>query len=136
MFARILEEAARATGDDCFGLHFGERFNPKNIGPLAYTALNSPTVGEADAQVARYIKLYNQAGEASVIIEGQRAYMRYVLTGLDIPSARQQNEYGMAIEMVFRASALYPPNAIPARGTRKWQGWLAENLKEWTSPSI
>ena len=97
VFAGILEEAARATGDDCFGLHFGERFNPKNIGPLAYAVLNSPTVGEADAQVARYIKLYNQAGQASVIIEGQRAYMRYVLTGLDIPTARQQNEYGMAV---------------------------------------
>ena len=99
VFAGILEEAARATGDDCFGLHFGERFNPKNIGPLAYAVLNSPTVGEADAQVARYIKLYNQAGEASVIIEGQRAYMRYVLTGLDIPTARQQNEYGMAVRL-------------------------------------
>ena len=32
LFALILEEAARATGDDCFGLHFGERFKPKNIG--------------------------------------------------------------------------------------------------------
>jgi AraC-like DNA-binding protein len=99
VFARILEEAARATGDDCFGLHFGERFNPKNIGQLAYAVLNSPTVGEADAQVARYIKLYNQAAQASVIIEGQRAYMRYVLSGLDIPTARQQNEYGMAVRL-------------------------------------
>jgi AraC-like DNA-binding protein len=99
VFARILEEAARATGDDCFGLHFGERFNPKNIGSLVYVVLNSPTVGEADAQVARYIKLYNQAGQASVIIEGQRAYMRYVLTGLDIPAARQQSEYGMAVRL-------------------------------------
>ena len=98
VFARILEEAARATGDDCFGLHFGERYNPKNIGPLAYAVLNSPTVGEADAQVARYIKLYNQAGQASAIIEGQRAYMRYVLTSLDTP-ARQQNEYGMAVRL-------------------------------------
>jgi len=99
VFARILEEAARVTGDDCFGLHFGERFNPKNIGPLAYAVLNSPSVGEADAQVARYIKLYNQAAQASVIIEGQRAYMRYVLSGLDIPTARQQNEYGMAVRL-------------------------------------
>jgi hypothetical protein len=36
----------------------------------------------------------------------------------------------MAIEMVFRARALYPSNALPARGTRKWQGWLAEKAKE------
>jgi Arabinose-binding domain of AraC transcription regulator, N-term len=26
-FARLLEEAARATADDCFVLHFGERSN-------------------------------------------------------------------------------------------------------------
>ena len=26
-FARLLEEAAQATGDHCFGLHFGERLN-------------------------------------------------------------------------------------------------------------
>jgi hypothetical protein len=46
-FARLLEEAARATGDSCFGLHFGERFNVKNIGPLAYVVLNSPTIAVA-----------------------------------------------------------------------------------------
>ena len=32
-FARLLEEAARATGDPCFGLHFGERFNVKKSVP-------------------------------------------------------------------------------------------------------
>ena len=41
-FARLLEEAARATADDCFGLHFGERYDPKNLGPLIYVFLNSP----------------------------------------------------------------------------------------------
>ena len=25
-----------ATGDDCFGLHFGEHYQPKNMGPLIY----------------------------------------------------------------------------------------------------
>src|SRR5918996_2996371 len=44
IFARILEQVARAGGDDCFGLHFGEQYNPKNIGPLAYVVLNSPTI--------------------------------------------------------------------------------------------
>src|SRR5436190_55875 len=38
-FAGLLEEAARATGDDCFGLHFGERFNPRDVGALAYVVL-------------------------------------------------------------------------------------------------
>jgi Arabinose-binding domain of AraC transcription regulator, N-term len=45
--AQALEEAARASSDDCFGLHFGERFNPKNIGPLVYAVVNAPTTGAA-----------------------------------------------------------------------------------------
>jgi AraC-like DNA-binding protein len=99
VFARILEEAARATGDDCFGLHFGERFDPKNIGPLVYVVLNSPTVGVADEHVARYLKLYNQAAEVSSTVEGQRAYLRYVLADLGIGACRQQNEYSMVIRL-------------------------------------
>jgi hypothetical protein len=47
LFTQILEEAASVTGDPCFGLHFGERYNPKNIGPLAYVVLNSPTIAAA-----------------------------------------------------------------------------------------
>ena len=43
-FAGILEEAARLSSDPCFGLHFGESYNPKNIGPLIYVVLNSPTI--------------------------------------------------------------------------------------------
>jgi AraC-like DNA-binding protein len=99
VFARILEEAARATGDECFGLHFGERFNPKNIGSLVYAVLNSPTVAVADAQVARYLKLYNQAANVSFTVEGQFAYLRYVLEDLGIEAPRQENEYSMVVRL-------------------------------------
>ena len=98
-FARLLEEAARDTGDDCFGLHFGEQFNPKNIGPLTYAVLNAPTVGVADEQVTRYLKLYNQAAQVSSTVDGPRAYMKYVLCDVGIPSLRQQNEYSMVIRL-------------------------------------
>jgi AraC-like DNA-binding protein len=99
VFARILEEAARLTGDHCFGLHFGEHFNPKNIGALTYVVLNSPTIAVADEQVARYLKLYNQAAKVSSTVEGERAYLHYVLCDLGIESPRQQNEYSMAIRL-------------------------------------
>jgi len=99
VFARILEEAAGVTGDDCFGSHLGERFNPKNIGPLTYVVLNSPTVAVADDQVARYLKLYNQAATVSRRVEGERAYLQYVLCDLGIESPRQQNEYSLAIRL-------------------------------------
>ena len=34
IFARLLEAAAQETGDDCFGLHFGEHFNLRDWGTL------------------------------------------------------------------------------------------------------
>jgi len=61
LFAEILKEAANTTGDDCFGLHFGERFDPKNIGPLVYVALNSPTVGAGIENVKRYLHVYDSS---------------------------------------------------------------------------
>jgi AraC-like DNA-binding protein len=97
IFIRILEEAARATGDDCFGLHFGERYNPKNIGPLMYVVLNSPTMGAAFENGARFLKVHNQGANLSFTMEGERAYLRHRLEDPDVDSSRQQNECSMAV---------------------------------------
>ena len=99
LFARLLEDAAQVSGDHCFGLHFGERFNPKDIGPLAYVVLNSPTLAVADQHAARYLKLYNQAAKVSTLVEGNRAYLHYVLCDLGTEPLRQQNEYAMVIRL-------------------------------------
>ena len=69
-FGRLLEAAAQATGDDCFGLHFGEHYNPKNVGPLAYVVLNSPTFAVGFQNVARYLNVHNEAAKVSFDVEG------------------------------------------------------------------
>src|SRR2546421_8808806 len=51
---------------DCFGLHFGERFNPKNIGSLAYVVINSPRILAGIENGARYLKVHNQAAATSL----------------------------------------------------------------------
>ena len=99
IFARILEEAAHATADECFGLHFGEHYNPKNIGPLAYVLLNSPTLAVAIENAERYLHIHNQAANLSFSIEGEQAYLRFLLADLAIESARQHNEYSMAVAL-------------------------------------
>jgi AraC-like DNA-binding protein len=98
-FARLLEEAARATGDECFGLHFGEHYQPKNIGPFIYVVLNSPTIAAALDNTVRYLKVHNEAAEVSVATEGPRVYLRESLIGLPVESARQQSEYGLAVTL-------------------------------------
>ena len=96
-FARLLEEMARATGDAWFGLHFGAQFEPRDIGPLTYVILNSPTVAVGFENAARYLRVHNEAARLSLVTEGQRAYGRYVLEHLDIEEPRQHNEYSMAV---------------------------------------
>jgi AraC-like DNA-binding protein len=99
ILARFLEQAARATADDCLGLHFGERYNPKNIGPLIYVALNSPTIGAGFENVERYLKVHNEAAKWFTTVEGERAYIRYELTDLSIEAPRQYNEASMTIAL-------------------------------------
>src|SRR4051794_18174937 len=77
-FARLLEEAALTTSDDPFGLHFGARANPKNIGPLAYVVLNAPTIAAAVDIAGRYFHVHNEAVNLSVITTDQLVYLRYV----------------------------------------------------------
>ncbi|MGH7832357.1 MAG: AraC-like transcriptional regulator QhpR [Candidatus Binatia bacterium] len=97
IFARILEEAARATADECFGLHFGEHYNPKNIGPLAYVLLNSATIAAAIENAERYLHIHNEAANLSFSMEGEQAYLRFLLADLATESTRQHNEYSMAV---------------------------------------
>ena len=95
-FAEILEETARATGDECFGLHFGEQFNPRDVGPLAYVVLNSSTMLRAIENIVRYLRVYNEAARVSLGVEGRLAYVRHELD-LGRGTWRQQHECAMAL---------------------------------------
>ena len=97
IFAGVLEEAAQATADDCFGLHLGENYNPRNIGPLVYVVLNSPTIRAGIENFERYLHVYNEAAKWFFTSEGNRGYIRYLLTDLGINSLRHSNEHGMTI---------------------------------------
>jgi AraC-like DNA-binding protein len=95
-FTRALEDAARQTGDDCFGLHFGAQYHPKNAGPLAYVVLNSPTMAVAFTNIGRYLRVLNEATEVSFERGEVWAYLRH---RLDVPveECRQHAEFSMAV---------------------------------------
>ena len=98
-FVRLLQEAARRTGDDCFGLHFGEQFQPKNIGPLMYVLLNSPTMAVAFDNAVRYLKVHNEAGRVTFTYDATSAYLRQSLVGVAVEDVRQQSEYSMTVAL-------------------------------------
>src|SRR6476620_7732272 len=96
VFAHILDDAARATADDFFGLHLGEQFDPRDVGALAYGVLNSPTVAAAIANTVRYMRIHNRGAEISFSIKGTHAYLRYLVSDV-ADSRRHHNEYAMAV---------------------------------------
>lgn len=98
-FARVLEVAARTIGDDCFGLHFGERYQPKHIGPLVYVALNSPTMGSGFENVIRYLHVHNEAAVMALDVREPWAYLRFSLRDIPADALRQQTEYGLVVAL-------------------------------------
>jgi AraC-like DNA-binding protein len=111
-FALVLEEAARASGDSCFGLRFGERFEPKDIGALTYVVLNSPTVGAAMQDAIRYVRIHNRGATVWLTKEGRYGHLRYTLGGSEVDSRHHHNEFSMTVALkVLRAIA--GPQWIP-----------------------
>jgi AraC-like DNA-binding protein len=100
-FARILEDAARVTGDRHFGLHFGERFHPKDLGALAYVVLNSATIAAGVASAARYYRVHNEAVKWTLDVAGAMASLRYELAdfGLEMPSQNHECAFAVALNM-------------------------------------
>ena len=96
-FGRLLDEAADVTGDDCFGLHFGARFDPRNVGPLAYVILHSPTVGVALANAGRYIRVHNTGATVAYEREPPLAYLRHSFVNVPAEFRRQHAEYSLAV---------------------------------------
>ncbi len=114
-FARLLEAAAGETGDKCFGLHFGEHFNPRDIGALVYVVVNSPNIAAAIHNLERYFHLHNEATTVAFSVEGRQGYLRYLVTGLATAPVSQQNEFSMAVLLkTFRiiAGADWKPREI------------------------
>ena len=95
-FARALEDAARLTGDPSFGLHFGERYHPKNAGPLTYVVLNSPTMAVAFANIARYLRVHNEAAEVSFHQVDPWAYLGLRLD-FPVEQCRQHTEFSLTV---------------------------------------
>ena len=96
-FARLLQESANLTKNERFGLHFGERFNPKDIGAVTYVILNSPTIEAALGNAERYLHLHNESAKVFHTIEGDRVYFRQILPDFGLTSLRQHNEYSVAV---------------------------------------
>ena len=137
VFSRVLGAAARATADDCFGLHFGERYNPKDIGPLAYVILNSPTLVAVVENAVRYLKIHNQAARMSYGSEGERVYLRFQVTDEATDNARQHNEFSMVGTLnILRMMVRSQWTAEEIQFAHPSPGEISEHLRIFAAPVV
>jgi AraC-like DNA-binding protein len=76
--ARCWLEAARLTGDDCFGLHLSETLPVDGLGPIGFAVRSSATVGDAYERVIRYLRLLAQGPVLRLSQEGAAARLWHV----------------------------------------------------------
>jgi AraC-like DNA-binding protein len=70
VFSAFFEEAARAAGDEAFGLHVAEMARRQPDNPLALAVHSSATLGEAYRRAARYVRLVNDTLEIQLSLDG------------------------------------------------------------------
>jgi AraC-like DNA-binding protein len=112
--ARRFEEAARDTGDPCFGLHLGETYDFAAIGALSYAVLNAPTVGTGLANFERYAHAHMTHGRIAVERHGDEAVLVYDLGLADREQSRQLSD-GTAVVGAKLMRRLVGPDWRPRR---------------------
>jgi AraC-like DNA-binding protein len=60
-FCKLFEESARSTQSDNFGLWFGVKFDPRDLGVWGYAALSAPTLGSALTTLVELFPLHQQS---------------------------------------------------------------------------
>lgn len=96
-YVRMMEIAARRTGNDNFGLHYGQRFTPSMLGLIGRIALASPTLGAALANVAQLFGFHQQATEVCLARDGELGRLEYRILNGRIINRRQDAELTMGM---------------------------------------
>jgi AraC-like DNA-binding protein len=91
---RLLDEAANALKDDCFGFTLARDFDLRKIGLLYYVMASSQTLGDALKRIARYSKVANEALVFGYR-EGNRLIISLSYSGVPRHSDRHQIEFCM-----------------------------------------
>lgn len=102
----LMDLAAEVTGDDHFGLRFGATQAFDNSSVLGYILRNSPSIGAAIRNAARYVRVHVDGVQISLMFAGPEARLVYRLIDPSIAVSRHYAELLMVYAMhVFRLAA-------------------------------
>jgi AraC-like DNA-binding protein len=105
-YCTLLDLVAEVTGDAHFGLRFGATYSFDNASVLGYILRNSPNIGAAITNAARYVRVHVDGVQISLVVAGPEARLVYRLTDPSIVVSRHYAELLMVYAMhVFRLAA-------------------------------
>ncbi|NMM43622.1 AraC family transcriptional regulator [Rhodospirillaceae bacterium KN72] len=108
-FCNLFEEAARQTRNDRFGLHFGEKFEPRRLGAIGYAAISSPTLAAALRNVEIYFPAHQGQSSFGMIREDSDVFwLSYRIFDDRITNRRQDAELSMGMFLNIFREALGP----------------------------
>ena len=96
-YCQLFEEAARQTHCDNFGLRFGHGFKPRQLGPLGYMAINSPTMAAGLRALVDYMPAHQQNTTMALRQERDLLYLDYQITDGRISRRRQDAELSLGM---------------------------------------
>ncbi|WP_440997729.1 AraC-like transcriptional regulator QhpR [Arhodomonas sp. SL1] len=102
-FCNLFEEAARQTGNDNFGLHFGKSFRPQHLGAIGYAAISSPTLYTALRNMEVYFPAHQGQSSFGLIPDGDMLWLSYRIFDPHIEQRRQDAELSIGMFLnIFR----------------------------------
>lgn len=114
-YCEVLEQAARISQCDNFGLYFGNQFQPKSLGLIGYIALCSSTLENALQNLTSHFHLHQKDTLCQMIVKDQLIQINYQVQHGAILSRRQDAELTIGMFMNIIREVLgsrYSPRAI------------------------
>jgi AraC-like DNA-binding protein len=113
-FMRLIERAALLLAEPAYGLKLGTSHDVRDNGLLGFIAANSPTLGDALANVERYISVTNEGTDAVLELAGPVSALRFRDANPTLRELRQNSERVSAL-FVKGARELTRAKATPVR---------------------
>ena len=113
-FVGLIERAAMLLGEPAYGLKLGTRHDVRDNGLLGFIALNSPTLGDALANVERYVAVTNEGIDAVFEHDSQGKALRFREADPALRGLRHNSEHSAA-RIAKAALELTRRKAFPLR---------------------
>ena len=140
-YVAMLENAARETGQDNFGLLYGRGYRPEMLGLIGEIILAAPTLGSALEHLALWFPWHQQATETRFIPWGDRWLLTYRILDGSVIDRRQDAELTMGMFVnIFRTclGARWTPDIVlfehPRPGYWKQHESVFDAETHWSQP--